>query len=148
MESFCGASCQLQFRVMQAADFVAECAASVTGCSSGRHALFRSSKRKVETFHALRVWTSAQSIRCIKQDSAGCTMPKRGIHPILHTMTYVMKNGASRQVLTTKKMALPYILIQVGYEHVLALLNCGSHIGIKQNVAAGHNYPSILDRQD
>lgn len=39
-------------------------------------------------------------------------MPKKGIHPILHTMTYVMKNGASRQVLTTKKMALPYILNQ------------------------------------
>ena len=48
---------------------------------------------------------------CIR--SSGSKMPKRGIHPVLHTMTYVLKNGASRQVLTTKKMALPYLLNQV-----------------------------------
>ncbi|KAK9852326.1 hypothetical protein WJX84_003588 [Apatococcus fuscideae] len=39
-------------------------------------------------------------------------MPKKGIHPVLHTMTYVMKNGASRQILTTKKPVLPYLLQQ------------------------------------
>ncbi len=77
-------------------------------------------------------------------------MPKKGIHPILHKMTYVMKNGASRQVLTTKKMDLPYLLNEVSgmAEYLLVALSMKLERNCDPSDSAGHNHSSLLDRQD
>ncbi|KAL3147507.1 hypothetical protein ABBQ38_014562 [Trebouxia sp. C0009 RCD-2024] len=37
-------------------------------------------------------------------------MPKKGIHPLLRTVTYVLKNGASVQLPSVLQKSVPYIL--------------------------------------
>ena len=40
-------------------------------------------------------------------------MPKKGIHPVLRTVTYVLKNGASVEVPSVQQRTVPYTLQQV-----------------------------------
>lgn len=37
-------------------------------------------------------------------------MPKKGIHPVLRTVTYVLKNGASVQLPSVQQRSVPYML--------------------------------------
>ena len=37
-------------------------------------------------------------------------MPKKGIHPVMRSITYVLKNGASVELPTVLKRSLPYTL--------------------------------------
>ena len=46
-------------------------------------------------------------------------MPKKGIHPVLRTVTYVLKNGASIELPTVQHRSVPYTLQAVS--HCLAL---------------------------
>ena len=42
-------------------------------------------------------------------------MPKKGIHPVLRTVTYVLKNGASVQLPSVLQKSVPYMLQAVSY---------------------------------
>ena len=41
-------------------------------------------------------------------------MPKKGIHPLVHRMTVVLRNGATVQMGTTMKWKSPQVLQTVG----------------------------------
>ena len=42
-------------------------------------------------------------------------MPKKGIHPVLRTVTYVLKNGASVELPTVQQRSVPYTLQAVSH---------------------------------
>lgn len=42
-----------------------------------------------------------------------CAMPKKGIHPVMHTLKLVLTNGAHIEVLSTMKRELPRALTSV-----------------------------------
>ena len=42
-------------------------------------------------------------------------MPKKGIHPVLRTVTYVLKNGASIELPTVQQRTVPYTLQAVSH---------------------------------
>lgn len=49
-------------------------------------------------------------------------MPKKGIHPVLRTVTYVLKNGASVELPTVQQRSVPYTLQAVSRYLALCIL--------------------------
>lgn len=57
----------------------------------------------------------------IQEPSVAGTMPQRGLHPLLHTVRVVMRNGASFTMQTTMRRTTPYVL-----QHVSTCVLSGS----------------------
>ena len=81
-------------------------------------------------------------------------MPKKGIHPVLRTVTYVLKNGASVEVPSVQQRTVPYTLQQVivvcdllcwFVDHGLSSACVQSVTHHLRSAPAGYNDQSLVD---